>query len=521
MDIDKKVYDVALEGLLSIVGQENVSNDPAITLAYTRDWTPPGILAPKSPEFIVLPGSGKEVQQIIKLCNRYRLPFIPVGSNLWGMTNIPTQPNTVLIDPKRMDRIIDIDEKNMFAVIEPYVSIAQLTAEAYKRGLYIGSPEASAQASSLAGHCFQSIWGVGHRLGMGHRNILSMDWVQPNGEMLRTGSLATQAGNFHGEGPGPDLRGMLRAFLGTMGGTGMVVSMSVKLHPWPGPKTWPVEGIVPNYRSELPAERFKWVLFRYPTLEEALNAMREIGRAEIGGVCHHWPTSYLNWWWAKSNEEYWETWKSKLWQKNCKNLVACCLWGFTSEKQVEYEKRVLEDIITETGGEKIPQEIYDKWVPYTANNWIRDTAGCRMMRPSGSFMVITLTNDTFGSNLYYLKRGFEIVDKYSPPILDCDYSDWVASYDFGHFAHCEIDFPLEKKAESYQGLMKGAMEMISNDLSHKEDSGLFGALGAAGHDQGGPVFGYDRLLRGIKRAIDPHNVSNPPHPISIVGDEGS
>ena len=82
-----------------------------------------------------------------------------------------------------------------------------------------------------------------------------MDWVLPNSEILSTGSHSTQAGYFH-EGPGPDLRGMLRAFLGTMGGTGMVVRMSVKLHPWPGPKTWPVDGITPNCRSELPEEKF-------------------------------------------------------------------------------------------------------------------------------------------------------------------------------------------------------------------------------------------------------------------------
>jgi len=70
--------------------------------------------------------------------------------------------------------------------------------------------------------------------------------------------------------------------------------------------------------------------------------------------------------------------------------------------------------------------------------------------------------------------------------------------------------------ESYQGLMKGAMEIVNKDLSAKEDSGLGGALGAPFHNQAGSVFGYGRLLRGIKRAIDPQNVSNPPHPISIT-----
>ena len=51
-------------------------------------------------------------------------------------------------------------------------------------------------------------------------------------------------------------------------------------------------------------------------------------------------------------EEYWNTWKSRYWQDNCSNMVAVCLWGFTSSKQVEYEKKVLEDIIQETKGQE-------------------------------------------------------------------------------------------------------------------------------------------------------------------------
>jgi glycolate oxidase len=89
-----------------------------------------------------------------------------------------------------MNRILAIDEKNMFAVIEPYVSHAQLHAEANRRGLYLGAPEAGSQMSSLANHVFQAAWGVSHRLGMGYRNILSMEWVLPTGEVLTTGSLA-------------------------------------------------------------------------------------------------------------------------------------------------------------------------------------------------------------------------------------------------------------------------------------------------------------------------------------------
>ena len=342
---DKK-HKLIFDALVSILGPENVSDDPSVMIAYARDWMPESTINPNPPAFVALPDSAKEVQAIVKLANRLGFPFIPVGGNLWSLNTVAREPYTVILDPKRMNRIVEIDEKNMYAVIEPYVSHAQLHSEANKRGLYIGSPEAGAQMSSLANHVFQAAWGVSHRLGMGYRNILSMEWVLPTGEVLTTGSLShPDAGTFWGEGPGPDLRGLIRGSYGVMGGFGVVTRMAVKLHPYPGPKVFPCEGILPNQKSLMPEEHFEWSFFTYPSVKKAVNAMYEICQAELGGNCSKWPTSYLNWYWAKSGEEYWETWKSRYWQDNCSNMVAVCLWGFTSSKQVEYEKGVLEDII--------------------------------------------------------------------------------------------------------------------------------------------------------------------------------
>ena len=518
--MEKERHATILEALRSAIGEENIADAPAVMLAYTRDWLPPGILNPIPPEFVALPENTYEAQQVIRICNRYKVPFIPVGSNLWSVSTAPNRAGTLIIDPKRMNRILEIDEKNMYALIEPYVSHAQLHSEANRRGLYIGSPEAGAQSSSVASHTFQGMWGVGHRVGVGYKNILGMEWVLPNGEILRTGSLSNPGNKpFSGEGPGPDLRGMLRGYLGCLGGVGFVTRMAVKLHPYPGPKQFPCEGVLPNYRSVMPEDRFKWYLFTYPTLEKAIGAMYEVGKAEIGGVMHKWPTAYLNWWWAKSNEEYWETWKSEFWQKHCKNMVAVCLWGFTSPKQLEYEERVLKDIIEETAGKMVSQEAYDKFVPTTANNWIRDTSGPRMMRPSGTFLALRLPTDTLGSSIFMCKEGARWVDKFSPPILDCDHSDWVGSYDFAHFGFAETDFPVEKKAEDLANLMGQLVGMMQEDLKNNIEGGIGPALGATYHAMAGPVFKYDKLLAGIKKAIDPNNVANPPQPIPVAEDK--
>ena len=499
--MDKERHRIILEALQSAIGEENVEDSPAIMMAYHRDWLPPGVLNPQLPEFVVLPDSTEQTQKVISICNRYRVPFIPLGSNQWSVTTAPNRPGTLLIDSKRMGRILEIDEKNMYAVIEPYVTLAQIHAEANRRGLYLGSPEASSQSSALAGHVFQGMWGVGHRLGVGHRNILAMEWVLPDGEILRTGSWSNNSKErFFGEGPGSDLRGILRGLAGVQGGMGMVTKMAIKLHPYPGPKEFPCEGIVPNCTSTLPPELFQWYIIKYPTLEKAVDAMYEISKAEIAGVLQKWPTVYYNWWWANSNQEYWDTWKEGVWQKHCKYAVAVCLWGFTSEKQMEYEKQVLEDIIKETRGKPIPQDVFDKWVPRTANNWIRDTNGSRMMRPSGTFLALRLPFDTFNSSIGVCRDGEKWVEKFTPPILDSDAPDWISSYDFGHFGAAETDFPVEKNVEDLGDLMQKLMGMMKEDLSHKIEGGMGSFLGGPYHAMAGEVFyNYGELLKGIKK----------------------
>ncbi len=517
IDRTSEQHQQILKSFQAAIGEANVKDNPATVNAYWGDWLPPRTLEQSTwPEFVVMPSSTKEVQEIVKLCNRFKIPFIPVGSNQWSLTSAPNRPHTVIIDTKRMADIVEIDEKNMYAVIEPYVTLAQLHAEANKRGLYIGSPEASAQSSAIAGHVFQGMWGVGYRLGVAYRNILGMEWVLPNGEILRTGAFSQDATcGFWAEGPGPDLRGMLRGYAGAQGGAGMVTRMAVKLHPYPGPKVWPAEGHIPNMTSTLPEDRFHWEIIKYDDLEGAVNFMYEVGRAEIGGVVQKWPTVYYIWWWANSNEEYWTEWQKRTFQDNVKNAVGICLWGFTSDKQLEYEKRVLEDIIEETGGRRIKQEVFDQWVPRTANNWIRDTNGSRMMRPSGTFLALKLPTDTLKSSIPVARDGYTWVEKFSPPILDSDGPDWIGGYDFGHFGFAETDFPVEKTKGDLGDLMNKLLGMTKENLQNGIENGVGPFLGGPYHGMAGQVFKYDKLLKGIKKAIDPNLVSNPPHNIPI------
>jgi len=500
------------EELVNILGDDYVSDDPAVTRAYTRDWIVFSVMRELIPEFVVLPESTEDVQLIVRLANRYKFPFSVIGSGLFSIGFGAVKPYWCLIDTKRMKRVIKIDEKNMYAIIEPYVTHAQLQAEAMKAGLFNGTPEAGSQASALANHVWHGFHGTGYRTGFATRNLLGMEWVLPSGEIIKTGSLAVPgAGYFWGEGPGADARNLRKGIMSGHGAFGIVTRIAVKLYPWPGPHFLPTEGVTPARKCELPAGRFKWHLFTYPTLEGSIEAMREISKSEIGGIMHHWPTAYFNWWWAKSREEYWNTWVDDYWQKNVKNCVAVCLWGYASEKQVEYEEKVLREIIKETGGKLIPEEVYQKWVPYTANNWVRDTNGCRMMRV-GTFFIANLVVDSLDDAMGAFLPAWEILDKYSPPVLDYDHADWVAPHDLGHAALFETDFPHEKTAEVGSAVGKVVGEELQMGIKEQTLDGVAGAL----LNLVGPAFANTHLITGrIKKALDPNNVSNPTRMIDL------
>ena len=164
---------------------------------------------------VVLPGSAEEVQAIVKTCNRYKLKC-KAHSTGWGLYGAPITENAIQLDMRRMDRILEIDEKNMFAVIEPYVIGATLQAEAMKVGLNTHMIGAGASCSPLAAATsFQGAGPDSIFMGSGPENLLAAEWVMPTGDILRTGSLGSGLGWFSGDGLGPSLRGYIQG--GTWG----------------------------------------------------------------------------------------------------------------------------------------------------------------------------------------------------------------------------------------------------------------------------------------------------------------
>ncbi|MBW1838545.1 MAG: FAD-dependent oxidoreductase, partial [Deltaproteobacteria bacterium] len=179
---------IAYKALQDVVGTENVSDDEVVCQSYSRvNWLPSGFLQRERlgtdmrPVCVVMPGSAEEVQAVVRIANRYKFPFIPRGSG-YTFQAFPAGAGYVVIDPKRMDRIIELDGRNMYAVVEPYISFAELQTEAMKKGLTCPSPLAGAQVSGLANYSWHGAYGNSWISGVGAQNLLAYEIVLPDGE---------------------------------------------------------------------------------------------------------------------------------------------------------------------------------------------------------------------------------------------------------------------------------------------------------------------------------------------------
>jgi glycolate oxidase len=288
MEISRDVY----RAIEDVVGPGNVTDDPAFLDSYAFEVMAE-LIRPKRSHFMprpclaVLPASTEEVQRVTKICNKYGIHIKPISTGWyhWAAPLKDDEP-TVQFDLRRMGRILEIDEKNMYAVVEPYVICAQLQAEVMKRGLFMNVSGAGASTSIVASAC--AYHGAGpstYYAGSNSQNLLGQEWVTPSGEIVRTGSLSTDSGWFCGEGPGPSLRAITRGQFGARGGLGTYTKCAIKLCHWPGPPVLEAQGRPPGYH--LPIDKnFRVYTLGAPNWQAWANSYFEIYDNQIGYIFH-------------------------------------------------------------------------------------------------------------------------------------------------------------------------------------------------------------------------------------------
>jgi len=220
--------DNILKSLEDIVGQNFVSNKVEDLFIYSQD---PGASEPRPVDFVVMPKTAEEIQTIVRLANREIIPLTPMGGGLTLSGLVIPIKGGIVIDLKRMDQILEINELSRYALIEPGVTTGKLLSylNEHYPDLQPAIPDAPPSATVVGNALIHGSGYLSQKYGNHGDMINGIEVVLPNGEICKLGSCSI-SDYWFSRGPIPDLVGLFISSFGTMG---IVTKLSYKLYPKP------------------------------------------------------------------------------------------------------------------------------------------------------------------------------------------------------------------------------------------------------------------------------------------------
>lgn len=491
-------YLLCLEELLvelkKVLGERFISNSPEDLIPYLRDsfstLSEKFFGKPAMPSVVVVPANAEEVQKVVKIANRYKTPILPFtfGTNMAGIT-VPSAEGSIIIDLKRLDKIIEIDDESMTATIEPAVSFGRLDTEARKHGLKTISKVGGYTGSLIGNFVSANMRPYNARYGWTDP-VVSLEVILPNGELLRTGSQAVPG--FEKTNPyvrlcfGPDFVGLFR---GSLGSYGIVTKMVVRLFPV--------------------GERNEFLWYEFSSLEDLLNAIRQTQRNDIGnsvmGYNANGLYSIVTDYEDKTNPET---------NKRIKSIIPESSWYLFIEiegaaEKVEAEKKITDRICLKENKGKALQFSSEKMMKYL-QDYTTHRGQSVMHQCNGGFFGFwccmpprNITSFIEEANLHFKNLGLKDLIRPDEPME----VRWVfIPFDRGTTMVCGISIeydPLDKEqteklSESiqpliitmlkYGGTIPLTMQQLTNMLLMPS---------------------YANLIRGVKKLLDPENILAP------------
>lgn len=196
------------------------------------------------PDGVVLARSSEDVRRAVEFCRDARLPFTArgAGTNLSG--GCVAARGGLVISLARLNRILEIDEERLVAVVEPGVVNLDLQKKLEPRGLFYAPDPASFKVSTIGGNLAENAGGPRClKYGTTTNHILAVEAVMPDGRLE----------TFRLEDDGPEITSLL---VGSEGTLGVVVKIWVKLTPQP--------------------QRIETILAGFPSIEAAVECVSAI-----------------------------------------------------------------------------------------------------------------------------------------------------------------------------------------------------------------------------------------------------
>lgn len=233
--LDKEMTD----RLINIVGQSFLFLDEATCVHYGHDETEDYSFPPLA---VVKPGNVYEVSEIMKLANEYKIPVVPIGGRTGLSGGALSIHGGIGLSLERFTTI-EIDEKNLQAIVGPAVITQLLRETASEKGLFY-PPDPSSQGScTVGGNVAENAGGArAVKYGVTKDYVLNLEVVLPNGEIIWTGANTLKNSTGYN---------LTQLMVGSEGTLGVVTKIVMKLLPKP---THNILMLVPFFKAEQACE---------------------------------------------------------------------------------------------------------------------------------------------------------------------------------------------------------------------------------------------------------------------------
>jgi FAD/FMN-containing dehydrogenase len=476
--------------LSKVVKEGNIVGDPAVLEGYSRDCS---FVACGTPLLLVYPETREEVQQVVRLANKSRMPLIPVSSGpprFHGDT-VPGQ-GAVMVDFGRMNRILKIDPVNRCAMVEPGVSYSQLCAELKKHRLKLNIPLLPRASKSVVASRLEREPTLVPKYQFDYVDpLLTLEVVYGTGEDFRTGSASgpgaletLKADKVNPWGPGAiDCCKFLSGAQGTMG---LVTWAATKTEVLPSLQKLyfiPIEGV-----DDLAAPMIR--LLRQRVVDECL-ALNNVNLAAM--LAENWPGDFEE---LKRNLPPW--------------TILVCVAGYErrpEERLGIYERRlkaICEDLgvksqTTLPGAEGKENSVLE----LLSGPWGKEPYW-KLRRKGSCHDIFFLTTLNKAPSFVHLMKG--ITARYRYPSEEI--GGYIQPMVQGRGCHCEFNLFCDESnstevAEVRKLFMETSKTLMENGAFFSRPYGPWADMV------------YDRstegvaALRKLKNIFDPNNILNP------------
>jgi alkyldihydroxyacetonephosphate synthase len=438
-----------------------VASDAETLRLYSRDYWSLALLKEVKgeelprPLAVAWPESVEEVVRLVKLCNDYRVPFVPYagGSGVIGGTMCE---GCLVIDVKRMNKILSFSEEDAIVVAESGVLVRKLEECLNERGFTLRHIPQSYPEAALGGLVATMSTGqFSTKYGGIEELLLDLEAVAPDGGLIpMRRSVVPRAAT------GPDLK---RLLVGSEGQLGVITKAALKVFPLPS-CTWK--------RA-----------FAFPSFEAGLKAMREIMLA--------WATPAV--------ARLYDRDDSAARFHDARDILLLIVEE-SAEELLKAKVSVIERVVTKHGGVDVGEEYVEKWLR-TRFDVISELK--KLVVPLGLWFDTVETAATW-SNLPRVYREF----KRRVKAVEGVYAVLAHASHFYTTGAC-IYFTLtfEAREEVYWRAWREAVRTLLETgatISHHHGIGLLRREWV--EEELGAALDY---LKRVKRALDPLGVSNP------------